>query len=327
MLKRKGFTLVELLVVIAIIGILIGMLLPAVQAVREAARRTNCKNNMRNLGLAIHNYEGSFKKFPPGVQEVDPTALAANHGLWTTSVYILPQMERQNTYDVLNPRDNTNTLSSRLADADGAAVFAAIQVPIPSFTCPSDAPEPLNEFRSTYENASGAAATTNFVYANNARAIPDVLGTTPTEQGMCDALAGNGPTGLFCDRPSSFVTMRSDGSTNTLMISERTYEPRNANISPVAPSAALIYGSRGYGTPGSSESQGIQDVTFATWGGINTNDPVRRRQGISSNHPGGVNVVLGDASTQFLSNSLNELTFNQLVNADDGGILDTPFSN
>lgn len=336
MSKRKGFTLVELLVVIAIIGILIGMLLPAVQQVREAARRTSCKNRMRNIALAIHNYESSFQKFPPGVQRVDPTAISANHGLWTTSTYILPQMEQQNSYDVLNPRDN-NSITTRLDPANSSvaeadAVAAVLTTSIPIFLCPSDSVETMNLHRVFYENMpnDAAAATTNFVYANNARLDPSDLASA---QAYCDphfdstAVAGP-PNGLFSDRASGFNRMQQDGSSNTLMISERTYDTRNKTINPLPPMAALLYGCRGYESIiGPSSTNGIQDVTFAAYGGINSNVTEERRQGISSNHPGGVNVVLADASTQFMTTSISEVVLHQLINIADGEILNTPFSN
>ena len=94
--NRLGFTLVELLVVIAIIGILIGMLLPAVQAVREAARRTDCSNNMRQLGLSVFNYESAFLELPPGVVDDDDDLKEALHSGF---VYLLPFIEQKNIYD------------------------------------------------------------------------------------------------------------------------------------------------------------------------------------------------------------------------------------
>lgn len=108
-----GFTLVELLVVIAIIGILIGMLLPAVQMVREAARRTACKNNMRQLGLALHNYESALQRFPPGYAYALGSQYAAQTGYQVSSgwananhlghawgVFVLPFIEQQNLYEM-----------------------------------------------------------------------------------------------------------------------------------------------------------------------------------------------------------------------------------
>ena len=94
--RHSGFTLVELLVVIAIIGILIGMLLPAVQQVREAARRTSCANNLRQLGLAAMNYESSFQQFPPGIVDDDDDLTDALHSGF---VYLLPNIEKNNVYD------------------------------------------------------------------------------------------------------------------------------------------------------------------------------------------------------------------------------------
>ena len=102
--SRKGFTLVELLVVIAIIGILIALLLPAVQAAREAARRTQCANNLKQLGLACHNYLDVHKKMPPGTTGIRNNAWNNDNELWnepwvSLTVYLLPYIEQQNLYD------------------------------------------------------------------------------------------------------------------------------------------------------------------------------------------------------------------------------------
>ena len=134
---RDGFTLVELLVVIAIIGILIGMLLPAVQMVREAARRTECLNNMRQLGLSLHNYESAHKAFPPSRLVPDDNDLPSdisNSGAdtafqsWTT--LILPFIEQGNladTYDYRQPWfDNVNSDN-----------YTAIAYQLALFKCPS----------------------------------------------------------------------------------------------------------------------------------------------------------------------------------------------
>lgn len=98
--SRQGFTLVELLVVIAIIGILVGLLLPAVQQIREAARRTQCLNNLKQLGLAAHNYESAFKRFPPGYLGATPLPgdYSQNSNIGHL-VHLLPYVEQQAIYD------------------------------------------------------------------------------------------------------------------------------------------------------------------------------------------------------------------------------------
>src|SRR4051794_6743782 len=98
--RRKGFTLVELLVVIAIIGILVALLLPAVQAAREAARRAQAQSNMKNVGLAVLNYESANKKYPPGFV---PTGPGGGIESWGWAVFILPYLEEQPIYDQLRP--------------------------------------------------------------------------------------------------------------------------------------------------------------------------------------------------------------------------------
>lgn len=323
MSKRKGFTLVELLVVIAIIGILIGMLLPAVQQVREAARRTVCKNNMRQLGLALHNYESAFRKFPPGIQNVDPSAISPTEGLWSVTTWLLPQMEQQNIYDVLNPRDN-NSITTRLADPDALDVIAVLQNPLSTFLCPSDSAETLNIHRANFDGMGNEAhAPTNFVFSNNARINP----ADRLEIAYCEPQQANGPVGMFSNTAMGMNAMNGDGTSNTLIISERTYNARNIQQNPDPPGAGLLYGARGYETASAGATNGIQDIAFATFGGINSNVTLERLQGISAFHPAGVNVVLGDASTQFMPTNTDDIVYNQLVNIRDGLILESPFGN
>src|SRR6516165_8707697 len=124
---RRGFTLVELLVVIAIIAVLIGLLIPAVQKVREAANRIQCSNNLKNLGLALHNYHDVNRKFPPGQVRAPYARWNANHG-W--AVFILPYIEQQSLY-------NAYDWDQALAAQGNQGVVAR---PLKNFCCPS-APE------------------------------------------------------------------------------------------------------------------------------------------------------------------------------------------
>src|SRR5215469_7251820 len=133
---RRGFTLIELLVVIALIGVLIGLLLPAVQKVREAANRVQCQNNLKQLGLALHNHEATRNAFPPGyvsqpenpaMGPVDPQFNDAGPG-WGWLTYLLPYVEQGNLYRSLS----LNLPCWHPANA------ARVRTPVPLFRCPSD---------------------------------------------------------------------------------------------------------------------------------------------------------------------------------------------
>lgn len=128
--RRTGFTLVELLVVIAIIGILIALLLPAVQAAREAARRSQCSNHMKQLGLAIHNYHDTYKVFPPGVLAARLNAGTSHPTNMSWMPLLLPFMEQAPLYDQLKPYMLTRASSNFPSDI--------MNTVIPTLCCPSD---------------------------------------------------------------------------------------------------------------------------------------------------------------------------------------------
>ncbi len=178
--RTAGFTLVELLVVIAIIGILVGLLLPAVQAAREAARRTQCVNNLKQIALGIHNYESVHRCFPPGQM---PANAASPH------VLIMPYLEQSNTFSLFN-------FSFAMV---GVQNNAAAQVNVPSYQCPSEASAGFMTHAST-----GVAGKTSYAQC---------LGVSTT-------MADNTNTAMFRATAATRTRDVLDGLSNTAMFSE-----------------------------------------------------------------------------------------------------------
>jgi len=179
---RVGFTLIELLVVIAIIAILIALLVPAVQKVREAAARTQCINNLKNVGLGMHMYQDTRKKLPPGW--LVSTTTAPNPG-WSWGTMILPYIEQGPLFQQLNPDLTGNTA----APAAAATPLALVSLPV--YICPSDGKTAANTLMGGYANSN---------YVCNRALLGPNASTQPT---------------------SYSVQSIPDGSSNTLMVGER----------------------------------------------------------------------------------------------------------
>ncbi len=214
---RLAFTLIELLVVIAIIGTLIGLLLPAVQKVREAAARTQCQNNLKQIGLALHGYHDANTGFPPGYSASGPYIDGATDTSpgWGWAAFILPYIEQDNVYRQLNfnqPVQNSPT----------------IQTMLKVFLCPSD------------------------LTPQGAFPVPDGFGNTvclaaPTSYAACcgsDASDTTGPTGngVFYRNSRTRMTDITDGTSSTIMVGERAWAKANGAWAGAIPGGVIKRG-------------------------------------------------------------------------------------
>ncbi len=339
---RAAFTLVELLVVIAIIGILVGLLLPAVQAAREAARRMQCSNNVKQIALAMHNYESAHKKFPPGsitprVGGAYPPAVNSNQAKtagWSWAGFILPYVEQSAMYNATV----TNYPLMGLAVVDPVGL-RFLQTPLSMFICPSDSGPPLNGAAPSESHFGfGLEVAGNPWFVNGSVAGPKVSVASSNYVAMHHFRAHQvgSPSwtytgGFGPNSTTSFGTL-SDGTSNTICVGERAYQVGNV----------LMSGAVWAGCAGAWHDDCIDDAWATGRSPINPTQSAiynkyARQQALSSNHTGGVQVGLFDGSVHFLSNnidfvmaggnnvSLADSVYEFLISVSDGAVVNVDF--
>lgn len=304
--RTRGFTLIELLVVIAIIAVLIALLLPAVQQAREAARRTQCKNNLKQIGLAIHNYHDTFGVFPFGTTHdggdnlVATDEAAASNASWGWGASILPQIDQSTLFNALGV--NTNTLDVVLRAATTTpAIQQLIYTKLAAYRCPSDTAPDLNTWRvnyNTYYGGSGVNGRSSpgggFLATSNYVASHGTLWTLPYQQ----YTLGQDPYGVFyTDSKLSFRDI-TDGSSNTIFIGERNWKNK----------AAVWAGTRnvtGHGDWGLRMTEASPSYPQNYWAPDPATSSSIAGDSFSSAHVGGAQYLFGDGTVRFVSDNIN----------------------
>ena len=360
--QRKAFTLIELLVVIAIIGILVALLLPAVQQVREAARRTECLNNIRQIALATQNYESAARKMPPGWIELfrdfngagEPD-LDFRYG-WATM--LMPYIEATNMYRSYDVRDeywdNTIPSGGTLDDVDDNAYTV-----LTMYTCPSD---PMADINPNWPDLNYAKMN----YAGNAGVLvldPLVEFNDSTSETGSGELSDGG--GTYCCNSKVRDRDFTDGRSNTIIYGERggidpfASDPMNPIQRARLPNLLIRIGlphrdtlsdvplgspEPGVGSDGSAHvSMGVFDglvVENTVDGGFVDGDIDHRdyrpnantdfdgdglnaySSGYSSPHPGGLNVAFADGSATYIDDFIIDAVFINLLQRNDGNVVD-----
>ncbi|GAA4420629.1 DUF1559 domain-containing protein [Bremerella cremea] len=314
--KMAGFTLVELLVVIAIIGVLIALLLPAVQQAREAARRMQCTNHLKQFGLALHNYHDVHLAFPPAV--INPGCLGGGSSPFpsnmkdnvrdiTGHLLILPFLEQGNLHDRLDFRKpmglaaHSDTTTPTAADA--AANMAALQgTRIDMFACPSD---PFDR--------PGASTSSNYYYSQNYyRTSYSFMNSDWSDHGDNARLLWNAPNNTSERRPVFGINSSgkfrdvTDGLSNSVIVGESRMEKYDHDWGPFWGTWTNTFWLR--------MSEGINKPYTPP-------DPRPYARAPGSHHPGGCNALFGDGSIHFLSETTDQNTLLYLARIADGKVI------
>jgi prepilin-type N-terminal cleavage/methylation domain-containing protein/prepilin-type processing-associated H-X9-DG protein len=345
MSERRGFTLIELLVVIAIIAVLIALLLPAVQAAREAARRAQCVNNLKQIGLAMHNYISAINVLPPGRVNSHITGMG---NCWGAYAEILPQLDQQALFSAFNfnlPPDTDPTTTLAAANVTGFSTFLTVLL------CPSDSSAVLvsvsngNYATHNYPMSTGSGYSVvqfpappltdvpnGVLFENSAispAAITDGMSNTvavaETIRSMPGATYANNPLDVF-------LITGNNSTTGPPITSDADYV--NLCLS-LPPSTTQFQDTRGvrwhYGAPGHSlynHRRAPNDRQPDCRGGLphsNRTDPIWNWLSLNitarSYHPGGVNALVCDGHVQFIKNTISVPIWQSLGSRNGGEIV------
>jgi prepilin-type N-terminal cleavage/methylation domain-containing protein len=336
--RRFAFTLIELLVVIAIIAILIGLLLPAVQKVREAGARLQCQNNLKQIGLACHNYHDVNKQFPFGKGPSYPGEQP--YARWSVHSQILPYMEQDNLYKAIDFTHAPSTPGMQGAGnfmpAYTNANLAACETLVKMFICPSDPAGPMG--------SGGWTGSNNYVGNLGKVYLCDLSEQNPS---TIDSSAT--PNGIFYYLSHVRITDITDGTSNTALFSEKlrgngSPNPRAdmltmPNQSSMAAALATCQSLNPNSTPALTHWQGrswvmgemccttynhVATPNTTSCAGIGFGTNMANMAMIvppSSGHTNGVNVLLGDGSVHFITNSIDINTWQGMGSRNGGEVL------
>lgn len=336
MRRFRAFTLIELLVVIAIIAVLIALLLPAVQQAREAARRSTCKNNLKQLGLAVHNYHESFSQFP--INSQGPGSGVGDHG--SVFVMLLPNLDQAPLYNQINFSVSGAVVAQQVVN--GSTVESNI---IPILQCPSEDKGPTltgNSKISSYAPSVGAQLLQAANGCNLATIIPaypagfDPYGTREdpfnrsggnttyarSDYGIPDKISGVFGRGYFYPW-SAKVRDITDGTSNTIAMGEVRMYCNDYNLSINGGSGWASSEGMWYGT-----AAPINFPTCPDFPGFGA-DPVCRQRssnwnasfGFKSRHVGGAHFLLCDGSVRFISQNINQFMYQALGDRGDNQVI------
>lgn len=315
--RHRAFTLIELLVVIAIIAILIALLLPAVQQAREAARRSTCKNNMKQIGVALHNYHETHSLLPPGVTSCIPCAAYQSDGRTGHAIYadLLPFLDQANMYNRLNWTIPGYAWYMSSIDAAHESVMDDV---IPVYICPSSSIKTFWEYSSNPSDFFNQTITSYAAIGGSTR--PAAMPAGSSSRG-----------GAFYKNSSIRFDDVKDGTSNTMFFGEYSGQAKGQSKTSAE--------DRGNGMPwyGFYESNsgpgatwhGYKTIQYAPnlyWRNNSAGDgsPIStsfNNQSLKSDHVGGIHILLGDGAVRFISENINLTTYYDLADIADNNVI------
>jgi prepilin-type N-terminal cleavage/methylation domain-containing protein len=304
----QAFTLVELLVVIAIIGVLVSLLLPAVQAAREASRRMNCQNNLKQFGIALMNYHDTYQRMPPAYWKGFPQFGTSTFGSpgWGWGAIILPRIEQKGLYDMLG-------VDAPLPLDGSPATKTPAQTPLKVFRCPSDVGPKQNANRLNY-------GTSNYVAVFGALYDQANIGGPVVAGSMTNA-----GTGMFSANSGVRLSEVTDGTSNTVTIAEMCYGP-NGTVDATTGGKHVYNGAIWAGVPiennsGSDVSNMLSLCGFAAGANVKFRRPNTgsSSNAISSVHPNGSQYAVLDGSVKWVNTNADGKLLDYIADRADGG--------